>query len=154
MLCHAKALFPASTNSGGTSRRARTACLSAARSVSSSSQPLATMLTPRLPDLDVLGLVAENGDEMLRMAQPVQAAGPHRADAAHRHPQCRADVYVGGRRITHEHREQFMAGPRQIGERGPERGNAVRCDDLLLGRPGGRDLWALGLPGAKPLCLA
>src|SRR2546423_11836107 len=144
MLCHAKALFPASTNSGGTSRRACTACLSAARSVSSA-QLLATMLTPRLPDLDVLGLVAENGDEMLRMAQPVQAAGPHRADAAHRHTQCRADVYVGGRRITHKHREQLMADPRQLGERGPERGIAFRCDDLLLDRRGGRIWWHLVL---------
>src|SRR5215475_13513435 len=102
MLCHAKAFFPASTNSGGTARRARTASLSAARSVSSSSQPLATMLTPRLHDLDVLGLVGEDGDQMLRTAQPVQAAGTHRPDAAHRHAQCRADICVGGRRIAHE----------------------------------------------------
>src|SRR5262252_9103156 len=99
MLCHAKALFPASTNSGGMLRRARTASLSAARSVSSSSQPLATVFTPRLLHPDVLGLVGEDGDQMPRTAQPVQAAGTHRSDAAHRHAQSRADVDIGGRWI-------------------------------------------------------
>ena len=64
MLCQAKAFFPASMNSGGTARWARRACCSAART-SSSSQPLVTLLTPWLLNLDIVPrLIAEDGGQM------------------------------------------------------------------------------------------
>src|SRR5579862_4438660 len=122
MLCQAKAFLPASTNSGGTPRRLLSACRSAARS-SSSSQPLVTTLTPCLL---VLFAAAGNGGDMWRAAQPVQAPGAHRADAAHAHAQRCADVFVASRRIADQQGQQLAAAARQFGERGPDASVALR----------------------------
>ena len=75
--------------------RARTACRSAARksrrpscqSHAHPSAPCSSMSPAWLP---------RTASEVRRPAQPVQAAGPRRADAAHRDAERRADLRVGG----------------------------------------------------------
>src|SRR5215469_18178988 len=118
MLCQAKAFLPAMTNSGGTACRARSACCSAARS-SSSLQLLATVVTFRCLCLsDDVGVVAEEGAQLRRAPQPLQAAGASRAHAADRDAQFRADVRIAMRRFTDQQRQQLTATARKVSERG------------------------------------
>src|SRR5580700_9233638 len=104
MLCHAYALLAVSTNQAGTACRAVTASRSAARSCSSS-QLSCTWLASRNVDSDVIGT---KRFECGRSAQPFQAAGPLRADAADRDAQLRADLRVGVGGLGHQHGQQLL----------------------------------------------
>lgn len=69
-------------------------------------------------------------------AQPLQAARPHRADAAHRHPKRPADVGVRTRRIADQHRQQLAAAVRQLSEGGANRGAEFGREHLLVDHRG------------------
>jgi hypothetical protein len=49
-----------------------------------------------------------------RGPQPVQAAGPVRADAADRDVQCRADLRVRVRRVSHEHGQELAGTETEV----------------------------------------
>src|SRR5215467_8804238 len=102
MLRHANALLAAATHSGGTSWRFFMASRSAARRTSSS-KPSVTALTSRLIDFGVPGAAVGDGRHVGGTAQPFEAAGPHGADAAHRHAQRCAYLRVGARGVTDQH---------------------------------------------------
>src|SRR5438105_14334268 len=99
MSCHANAFLADATNSGGTAWRDLMACRSAAKS-SSSSRPLVTALTFHLAGFGVPRAAVRDSGHVRGTAQPVQAAGPHGADAAYRHSQGRAYVRVGAALVT------------------------------------------------------
>src|SRR5438132_10299143 len=118
MLCQAKAFLPVSTNQEGTAWRAFIASRRAARSCSSSlsafrsrssSHPLRTWLAS--PDVNFCFTLAKGG-EGTRPAQPVQATGPLRADAADRDAKLRVDLRVRTRRIADEHGQELLAAGR------------------------------------------
>src|SRR5689334_10254705 len=112
MLCQANAFLPVSMNHEGTAWRALIASLSALRS-RSSSQSLRTWLAS--PNVDLCLTLAERG-EGTRPAQPVQAAGTLRPDAADRYAELRVDLRVRVRRVADEHRQQPLAARWQLGE--------------------------------------
>src|SRR6516165_2027970 len=98
MLRHANAFLAAATHSGGTARRLLMACRSAARRTSSS-KPSITVLTLRLADFGVPGAAVGDRRHVRGTTQPLQAARPHGADAAHRHAQRCAYLRVSARRV-------------------------------------------------------
>src|SRR5271166_5903264 len=128
MLCQAKAFLPVSTNQEGTAWLAFIASPKAAKS-RSSSQPSRTWLAS--PNVD-LCFTLTKADEGARPAQPVQAAGPLRADAPDRDAELLVDFRVGMRRIAEEHRQQLLAARRQLGEGRAQGRVPLSHEDLLI----------------------
>src|SRR5271165_2146203 len=128
MLCQAKAFLPVWTNQAGTAWLAFIASPRATRS-RSSSQSSRTWLAS--PDID-LRFVRTEGGEGTGPTQPVQAAGPLRADATDRDAELGVDFRVGTRRVTHQHRQQLLAARRQLGEGRPQGRVPLRHEDLLI----------------------
>src|SRR5215469_3440408 len=127
MLCQAKALLPVSMNHEGTASRAISAWPNAARSRSSSQSR--TWLAS--PNVDLLLALSEGG-EGVGPAQPLQAAGPLRPDAADRDAELAVDLRVRMRRIADEHRQQPLAARRQLSEGHAQRRVPLGHHDLLL----------------------
>src|SRR5256885_12020548 len=127
MLCQAKAFLPVSMNHEGTARRAFSAWLKAPRSRSSSQSSRTWLASPYVD----LFLALSEGGESARPAQPIQAAGPLRPDAADRDTELGVDLRVGMRRVADPHRQQLPPAGRQLGAgpappRGPPRHPHIR----------------------------
>src|ERR1700744_482838 len=91
------------------SRRASQSC--------SSSQPSGTWLAS--PCIDP-GFTVGEFDEGVRLAQPIQAPGPLRADAPYRDSQLLVDLGIRMWRIAEQHGQQLLAAGRQLGKGGPQ----------------------------------
>src|SRR5205807_1405125 len=83
-------------NHEGTARRAFSAWLKAPRSRSSSQLSRTWLASPYVD----LFLALSEGGESARPAQPIQAAGPLRPDAADRDIELGVDLRVGVRRVA------------------------------------------------------
>src|SRR5215469_15764585 len=162
MLCHAKALRPASMNSGGTDWAEASASFSAPMSSSSpqlSGPQLSGILHtsavggPRAAGVRVGNVIIEGQG----VTYPVQAAFTLRADAADSDREEVTDLLVGERGIVEQQGKQPPAEVRKLGERRAQRRAKFRLDDLLLeGRclPLQRYLSLIGVRGvAVPACI-
>src|SRR5260221_13273750 len=72
-------------------------------------------------DIDNAGTVAEEGGDLRRAPEPVQASSTRRTDAADRDAQRRADVGIVAWWVTDQHRQQLAAVLRKLSERSAER---------------------------------
>src|SRR6516165_8428609 len=145
MLCQAKALLPVSINQAGTASRSFSAWPKAASSRSSSQSR--TWLAS--PYVDLLLALFEGG-KGVGPAQPLQAAGPLRPDAANRDAELGVDLRVGTRRIADEHRQQPLAARRQTGEGHTQRRVSLGHQDLLVDRGVVHEKHRVVQPGTQP----